>query len=71
MSDYESIMVFNETFDFLIASFSTFLTIVFAFLVASAWLAAKLDRLMAGIAIALFTGVRSYSCCSVTTWPGI
>ena len=56
MSDYEMIMVFNETFDFLIASFTTFLSIVFAFLVAGSLLANRLDRLLAGIAVALFSG---------------
>ena len=55
-SDYMMIMVFNETFDFLIASFSTFLSIVFAFLVACALLGNKLDRRLAGIVVGLYTG---------------
>jgi hypothetical protein len=55
-SDFNLIMVFNETFDFLIASFSTFLTIVFAFLVASALIGGKLSRTLSGIAIGLFSG---------------
>jgi len=54
--DFNLVMVFNETFDFLIASFSTFLTVIFAFLVASALLAQKLTRMLAGIAVSIFTG---------------
>ena len=60
MSDYEMIMVFNETFDFLITSFGTFLSMVFAFLVASSLLAEKLNRLLAGIVVALFTGASMF-----------
>jgi hypothetical protein len=55
MSDFEMIMVFNEAFNFLLSSFTTFLSIVFAFLVASTLLAARLTRTLAGIAVALFS----------------
>lgn len=55
MSDFEMIMVFNETFDFMLSSFTTFVSIVFAFLVASTFLAGKLTRTLAGIAIGLFS----------------
>jgi hypothetical protein len=55
MSDFEMIMVFNGAFDGLLSSFTTFLTIVFAFLVASTILAARLTRTLAGIAVGLFS----------------
>jgi hypothetical protein len=55
MSDFEMIMVFNEAFDFLLTTFTTFLSIVFAFLVASTLLAGRLTRTLAGIAVGLFS----------------
>ena len=55
MTDFELIMLFNETFDFLISSFTTYLSIVFAFLVASLVLGKRLNRLLAGIAVSLFS----------------
>jgi hypothetical protein len=55
MSDFEMIMVFNEGFDGLQSSFTTFLSIVFGFLVASTLLANKLTRVLAGIAVGLFS----------------
>jgi hypothetical protein len=60
MSDFEMVMLFNETFDFLIASFTTFLSIVFAFLIASTLLATRLSRKLAGIAVALFSGAALF-----------
>ena len=55
MTDFELIMLFNETFDFLISSFTTYLSIVFAFLVASLVLGKRLNRLLASIAVSLFS----------------
>jgi hypothetical protein len=55
MSDFEMIMVFNETMSFLLSGFTTFLSIIFAFLVASTFLAGRLTRSLAGIAVGLFS----------------
>lgn len=55
MSDFEMLSSFSQTFDFLLSSFTTFLTIVFAFLVASTLLAGRLTRTLAGIAVGLFS----------------
>lgn len=55
-SDFALLMAFNETFDFIISAFSIFLSIIFAFLVATSLLANRLNRLLAGIAVGLFTG---------------
>jgi hypothetical protein len=55
MSDFEMVMLFNETMNFLLYGFTTFLSIIFAFLVASMLLAGKLTRTLAGIAVGLFS----------------
>jgi hypothetical protein len=55
MSDFEMMMIFNEAFDGLQSSFTTFLSIVFGFLVASTLLANRLTRTLAGIAVGLFS----------------
>jgi hypothetical protein len=55
MSDFEMVMVFNETMSFLLSGFTTYLSIIFAFLVASTFLASHLTRTMAAIAVGLFS----------------
>lgn len=55
MSDFEMITIFNESLNTVILIFTTFVSIVFGFLVAST-LAGRLTRLMTGIAVGLFTG---------------
>lgn len=61
MSDYELISVFITSVDALWVVFSTFVTVVFAFLVVSYLVASKLRRSLAAIVMALYTLVALWA----------
>jgi hypothetical protein len=55
MSDYETMNLMLQQFSLLFTIFTTYATVVFAFLVAGHLIAHKLNRLMVAVLIVLFT----------------
>lgn len=60
MSDFELLVIFNETFDSIVTVFSIYISIVFAFLVACSLLAERLNRVLSWLAVGLFTGASAF-----------